>query len=105
MGSLIPWSDETPENANLKGMVMKWQIEAGRMMNPTEEEAGMANKRIKGSLSWTECKVYGGRQKCGAFFEKGHFYLAVKIETSYFLIKLQIHLNYCKQTILEWYSN
>jgi hypothetical protein len=35
-------------------MVMKWQYEAGG-----QTEANMMNnKRIKDSMSWTECKVF-----------------------------------------------
>jgi len=39
----------------VKGMVMKWQFEAGKI-SPAEE-ANMDNKRLKDSMSWTECKV------------------------------------------------
>ncbi len=57
LGSLIPWSEEIPENPNVKGMVMKWQYEAGRV---PAEEPNMPNKRLKDSMTWTECKVVKG---------------------------------------------
>ena len=51
LGSLIPWSDENPDNGNVKGMVIKWELEAGKKESPGEV------KRPKDSMSWTECKA------------------------------------------------
>ena len=55
----MPWSDEAPENPNVKGMVMKWQYEAGSMKQQ-EGDMMVGNKRLKDSMSWTECKVQRG---------------------------------------------
>jgi hypothetical protein len=55
LGSLIPWSDEDPDNGNVKRMVMKWQLEAGEMN--LAEGPDIDQKMFKNSMSWTECKV------------------------------------------------